>query len=631
MRYLNPRRSRGAVGKTVSHRRYQVAVIFVLVSFLLLSLQLLRVTVFAAGEYSRYANSESLQTVSLPALRGSIYDRFGAPLALTVALKSVTADPVMVTDPNKESVLLAKILPLPQPQIHADLITAGQFVYVQRLIPQAQSSAIQQLIDKGQLPGITLVDDQSREYPQAPSAQSVLGMTNTFGAGISGLEYQYNSSLTGKNGSETYKVTASGTPVPDGMLSYVPARPGSSLHLTIDSTLQYFVEKTLAGEIASSNAIGGTAVIMDVATGQILAMANLSANPLPGRPNTPAGFPAQAIPVDSPRSQPAESWMNSAIASVYEPGSVAKIATMTAALEDHVITPSTVLQVPDHIMVAGTLFHDAETHPTQPMTPGEIMGQSSNVGTIMIAKRLGKTVITNSFLRYGWGKPTGLNFPGETAGYLRSLSAWSGTAIGSVPIGQDEAVTPLQVLDSYNAIANGGVMVTPKLVLSVQRPDGTLVVPKSAAPKRIESKFTASEVTQLLENAVKSNGTAPAAAIPGYTIAGKTGTSQKPWPTFSGYQPGAFWGTFVGYLPAAHPVLSAIVMLDQPTPIYGGLVAAPVFSRIMTYALQRYGVTPSGQILARSALNPKPIQHHGQSHDNVTVGRGKAGWQPLPR
>jgi cell division protein FtsI/penicillin-binding protein 2 len=561
-----------------------------------------------------------------------MFDRFGTPLALTVSLQSATADPVLVTNPNVEASRLSPILHIAEPVLHQLLISPDQFVYLKRLLPDSASKKIQKMIDQGSLPGIKLITEQTRLDPQAPLASSVIGETNSFGGGISGLEYQYNDILKGTPGSETYTVTANGSRVPDGTISYVPPRSGSTLNLTIDSTLQYYTEKALAGQIQASHAIGGTAIVMDVRTGQILTMANLTANPLPSAgapPNVPT-----AVPVDSPRSFPSESWTNDAIAAVYEPGSVAKIATFTAALEHHVITPSSVFQVPDQLMIDGTLFHDAETHPTQAMTPAEILGQSSNIGTIMVAKKLGKYAITKSFERYGWGEPTGLNFPGESVGYLRKVSQWSGTAIGSVPIGQDEAVTPLQVLDSYNAIANRGVMVTPKLVLSVDRPNGTKVTPASPKPRRIEKASIAATMTSLLTHAVAANGTAPAAAIPGYTIAGKTGTSQKPWPNRAGYQPGAFWATFVGFVPAQHPVLSAIVMLNQPTPIYGGSVAAPVFSKIMTFALQRYGIRPNGSIVGVSLPRPstKIRQQTGRSSVPPVVSlRSGARWFPVPR
>lgn len=578
-------------------KRVSVTIAGSLIGFLFLFGQLVRVTMLPDSQILGYANSEVLKTVTIPAARGEIEDRYGKPLAFSVNLKSVVADPQQVTNPEAEAALLSPLLGMGQAQIRDLLIMPGQFEYIKRLVPHTISASLQQLIDESKLPGITLIQESERVYPQEPLAEAVIGQTNTFGQGISGLEYQYNSQLQGTSGSETYKVTNTNIAVPDGVVSYKPPVPGSTLKLTLDSTLQYYVEKVLASEMEVSRAIGGTAVVMDVKTGQILAMVSLSAPPLPGTPATPKGFPQGATPVDAKVSLPTESWVNTAVDSVYEPGSVAKIATFTAALEHHVITPTSKFLVPDQLYIDGARFHDAEPHPTEIMPVGQILGQSSNIGTIMIAEKLGKYIITKSFARYGWGQSTGLNFPGETYGFLKNPATWSGTAIGSVPIGQDEAVTPLQVLDSYNAVANGGVMVTPKLVEKIIEPNGQSITPYSRPPKRIVSAKVASEMRSLFENAVKANGTAPAAAIAGYQVAGKTGTSQKPWPSLPGYQPGAFWGTFVGFVPASNPVLSAIVELNQPTPIYGGSVAAPVFSQIMTYALQRYGIEPNGEIV----------------------------------
>ncbi len=322
------------------------------------------------SQISAYANSEVLKTTAIPAARGEITDRYGKPLAFSVYLKSVVADPAQVTNPNSEAAILAPVIGMSPARIRALLILPNQFTYIRRLVPSSVSTKVQQLINSSKLPGISLVQESERIYPQHPLAEAVIGQTNAFGQGISGLEYQYNSALEGKAGSETYKVTNTNISVPDGVVSYTPPVPGATLRLTIDSTLQYYVEKVLASEMETSRAIGGTAVVMDVKTGQILAMASLSAPPLPGAPLTPPGFPSGATPVDARVSLPTESWINTAVDSVYEPGSVAKIATFTAALEHHVITPTSKFLVPDQLYVGGTRFHDAESHPAPAMPAG---------------------------------------------------------------------------------------------------------------------------------------------------------------------------------------------------------------------------------------------------------------------
>jgi cell division protein FtsI (penicillin-binding protein 3) len=342
--------------------------------------------------------------------------------------------------------------------------------------------------------------------------------------------------------------------------------------LTIDRNLQYDAEQAVSNEIVTSNARGGVAVVMDSRTGDILAMANMVAGA--------GGSP----PVQAPN--------NSALTSVYEPGSVTKVVTIGGALQDHVVTPDQRFTVPDSTRVAGSEFHDAEGHPTQSMSVSDILAQSSNVGTIGIAQQLGKDKL-NSYLRaFGLGKRTGLGFPGESAGLLLNPKHESGTDVATVPIGQGEAVTAVQMLDAYNAVANGGLFVPPRLVQATVGSDGSQHAVSAARPHRIVSTSTAQQLTTMLQQVVQS-GTGTTAAVTGYSVAGKTGTAQKPLVNRPGYQPGAYMATFVGFVPAQQPAITAIVVLDQPTPIFGGVVAAPVFAQIAQYELRHLGIPPA--------------------------------------
>ncbi len=573
------------------HRTRALSVLFV-TSAMILILRLVSLSLAPATHYGGFVQTESSAVIPINSYRGQITDASGQVLALSVPAKSVVADPLQITDPVVESHLLATDMMMQQTQLRLAMLQSTQFVYLARLIPDSQARKISEQISSGLLPGISLITEQKRVYPAGPELSPVLGTTNSFGQGIAGLEYQFNNLLSGHNGSKVENVSVSGLPLPAGTVSYTPAVNGDNIQLTVDSGLQYVTERALAAQVEATKALSGVAIVMDVKTGNILALANVSAPPLPGQ----VVSANSAVPVGAQRSLPAEAPTNLATNSVYEPGSVVKLAVFTAALEHRVVKPTTILTVPDHMLIDGSLFHDAEPHPVENLSVGQILGQSSNIGTIEIAKRLGKTALNASMIRFGWGIPTGLAFPGASQGYLDPPSRWSGTAIGSVPIGQDEALTPLQILDAYNAIANGGIMEPPKLVKSITTPDGKVVKIQTPAAHRIVSVGISKTIAGLLQNAITADGTAPSAAIPGYTIAGKTGTSQKPWPTASGYQPGAFWATFVGFAPAQHPVLSAYVMLNQPDQIYGGVVAAPVFSHVMSYALAKYGVLPDGQI-----------------------------------
>jgi cell division protein FtsI (penicillin-binding protein 3) len=284
---------------------------------------------------------------------------------------------------------------------------------------------------------------------------------------------------------------------------------------------------------------------------------------------------------------------NLALTQVYEPGSVFKLVTFSAALQDGIISPDEVFTVPNSLTIDGWVFHDAENHPTERLTATQILAQSSNIGTIEIAQQLGVGRLAAQIGTLGYGRSTGLGFPAESPGLVKSdPGSWSVSDIGSTPIGQDDAVTAQQVLDMVNTVATGGVFVPPRLVRATVAADGAVSASRARPTHRSLSPVVASELTTMMEQVVQ-DGTAVIAGVPGYTVAGKTGTAQIPDPVHGGYQSGAYMATFAGFAPAEHPALSAIVVLDQPSPIFGGIVAAPVFSQIMRYALHRYAIAIS--------------------------------------
>lgn len=589
------RKSHNKGGKLVSPRRIFALKIVVGLSLLALVFQLLHVTVFPNSRYVSLAKAEGSATVSVQAPRGAILDRNGNQLAVSIPKKTVVADPSIVTNPLKEASILSKILGTPESQIRSALIVPGQFSYVQHLIGNAQAKKIQNLISSGSLPGISLVNELTRFNPNGTLAAPVLGTLGPSGNPLSGLEYQFRNLLDGTPGQKVVTVSVSGSPLPAGVTDLVPPKPGDNLVLGLDKAIQFNTEQVLGAEIVKSQALSGSAIIMDPKNGQILAMANLI-----GTTGASSGGSSRAVKPNGSNSNStakitgfAEAPTNMAVTNVYEPGSVAKIATFAAALENHVITPQSKVVVPPYLMIDGSNFHDAEVHGTEVLSPEQILAQSSNIGTIIIAQHLNKYIITNSFLNFGWGKKTGLGFPGETSGFLVNPAKWSGTAIGSVPIGQDEAVSALQVLDSYNAIANNGVMVTPHFVDRVIPQDGKPAYNWPLQKRKVVSPTIAATMQQLLSGTVSANGTAPLALVPGYKILGKTGTAQIPYPNKPGYQPGAFMATFVGFTQGTSTPLSAIVVLEHPNPIYGGSVAAPVFSQIMSYALRQMGIAPT--------------------------------------
>ena len=575
--------------------------VVLLVIFVALVARLVAVQEFSHTHYASLSRSELSQIVTLPALRGGIYDRNGEVLALSVAKKTVVADPFLIKKPLQTADALSPVLGIPVAQLVPELSEHSGFVYLAHRIDSATAAKVSAL----GLNGIDLIDESERVEPDGQTAQPVIGSVQADGKGGSGLEYQYQSLLAGKAGSEDLLTAPDGVALPGASSTGKAAKPGTGLELTVDESIQYVAEQALGAEIVASQATSGSAVVMDVKTGDILAMANLQATPTP-TPAPASGSAAAQTVADTTASAtsgdasvggsastlPAgvsESPSNAALTQVYEPGSVFKLVTFSAALASGVISPNQDFTVPDALPLGTYTFHDAEDHGTENLSATDIIAQSSNIGTIEIAEQLGENRLLNQINNLGFGKPTGLHFPGESQGLVPNASQWSGSSIGSTPIGQADAVTVQQVLDAYNAVANGGEFVAPRLVRATVAPNGSVHAEPAAATHRVIDPTTNAALVKMLESVV-STGTGVEAAIDGYTVAGKTGTAQMPDPTHGGYLPGAFVGSFAGFAPAENPVLSCIVVLNHPTPIYGGSVAAPVFSTIVQYALQHYGI-----------------------------------------
>jgi cell division protein FtsI (penicillin-binding protein 3) len=567
--------------------------------FVGLGVRLVAVQELSHQHYALLSTSELSQTVAVPAARGGIYDRNGEVLAESVTRQTVVADPLLITHPAVIADALAPVLGLPTDQLRSELTEQSGFVYLAHRVSDAVAAKVRGL----DLTGINLIPEAQRVEPDGQLAQPVVGTTGWDGNGTSGLEYQYQSLLAGRAGTEDLLESPDGVALPGGAAGHaVPARAGTGLELTIDESVQYIAEQALGAEIAASHAYSGTAVVMDVRTGDIVAMADLqatdgtattgsSAHPPPA-PSSASPTPSGATLVSGDDTLPAgveEAPSNSAVTQVYEPGSVFKLVTFSAALADNLVTPGQVIDVPAELRMGTYTFHDAESHGTEDLTAANVLAQSSNIGTIEIAERLGENALLAQISNLGFGRPTGLDFPGESEGLVPGASTWTQTSIGSTPIGQDDAVTAQQILDAYNAVANGGVFVAPRLVRGTVSASGAVAPAPASATHRVISPTTDAQLVSLLEGVVAS-GTGTEAAIDGYTVAGKTGTAQIPDPNHLGYISGAYVGSFAGFAPAQDPVLSAIVVLDHPTPIYGGAVAAPVFSTIMSYALHHYGI-----------------------------------------
>lgn len=570
----NTRRTRG------KNRRgpFGTFTIVVVVCAIALGLQLVRVQLFDGSKYASYGISETQASVILPATRGAIYDRNGDLLAASVTRYNVISDDMFVTDAAAAAASLAPILHVGMVQLTALLSERHNgYVVLAREITSSQQSAVAAL----GLAGITFQTGSLRVSPGGALFQPVLGQVNTLNEGFSSLEYAYNAVLNGKSGREIVAVDPAGSVLPSGAKNVVPAQQGESLVLTIDEPLQNEVTKDVAAQMVATHASSGIAVIEDVHTGEILAMVDLVRGPKNVIEPAPDNF---------------------AFTSVYQPGSVMKLAAFSYALQYHLITPNTPFVVPYSMNVGGYTFQDAEVHPTEVLPVKQILAQSSNIGTIKIARLLGMARLGEALSALGFGRPTGVNWPGESAGLVGSPSQWVGSDAASVPIGTGVAVTPMQILDAFNSVANGGVFVQPKLVADTIDATGQ-ERPTPAAKTRVALlPSTVKQLVPMLAGVVcDETGTALLARIPGYTVAGKTGTAQVPSPTGPGYVPGDWNASFVGFVPAEAPKLSGIVILNHPTPIYGGTVSAPVFAEVMQYALRHFDIPPPTAVSALSA------------------------------
>jgi cell division protein FtsI/penicillin-binding protein 2 len=592
-------------------RRSRALRIILLLVFVALVLRLVDVQEFSHQHYASLSTAELTQTITVPALRGGIYDRNGEVLAESVTRQTVVADPFLIKDPGSEASALAPVLGVPDAQLRSEMTEDSGFVYLAHRV----SSSVADKVTALDLTGINLIAEAQRVQPDGQLAQPVVGSVRGDGVGGGGLEYQYQSLLAGTAGTEQLLESPGGVALSQTTGSSTSAKPGTGLELTLDESVQYVAEQALGAEIVASHATSGIAIVMDVKTGDVLAEANLDATPPVGG-TTGGTTPAAATvadqttlaantvadqsaadqsaatvtsPVDTLPAGVEEAPSNSAVTQVYEPGSVFKLVTFSSALQSGVIGPNQDFTVPGSLPMGTYTFHDAEDHGTETLTAADILAQSSNIGTIEIAEQLGETRLLAQIANLGFGKPTGLDFPGESEGLVPGAGQWTGTSIGSTPIGQDDAVTAQQLLDAYNAVANGGVLVQPRLVRGIVDANGSVTPVAPSLSRRVIDPTTNAELTTMLEGVV-ANGTGTSAAIDGYTVAGKTGTAQIPNPDNLGYVPGAYMASFAGFAPAQDPVLSALVVLDHPTPIYGGAVAAPVFSTIMEYALHHFGI-----------------------------------------
>ncbi|MGB8180248.1 MAG: penicillin-binding protein 2 [Acidimicrobiales bacterium] len=580
--------SRSARKRPPGPRRLLLLRALLAAAFCALGVRLFFLQVVDHAHYAALSVEQVKETLTTTALRGGVYDRDGQTLAISRPTSLVVADDFQIKNPSQEAQAMSPLVHVPLAQLTALLSRQSGYVVVNNALDLSDGRRVSSLA----FPGIVVQDSSVRTYPDGTLATSLLGGVNAAGSGTTGVEYEYQKLLAGQTGVTREFVSASGVNLPASHSTVIrPAKPGVGLELTIDSSLQYVAERDLARQLQSEDGLTGLAVVMDVKTGQILADASLvntktSAGALGPIPSW--GKSVGYAGID-------QTINNLPFSQAYEPGSVFKVVTFSAALQAGLITPSTVFTVPNSVVVGGRYFHDAENHGLEHLTATEVLAQSSNIGTYEIGMRVGESGILAQVERLGFGQTTAIDFPDETSGLLVNAANWYASDRVALPIGQVDAVPAIQVLDAYNAIANGGVFVEPKLVRAYVSPDGAMKATAPSATRVVLSKSADAAMIKMLEQVVL-DGTGTEAIIPGYTVAGKTGTATIPLPGQDKLT-NSYNATFVGFAPAQNPILSMIVVIQRPlNDIYGGSVSAPVFQEIMSYALHHYGIPSNGAI-----------------------------------
>jgi len=567
--------------------------------FGLLTAQLIRVQVIQANHYQSKAANEMESTRVIPAPRGDITDINGVPFARSVAAISVVVDQTQISDPARVANFVAPILGLSVSEVQSSITGSRKYSMVLKngrpiLWEQLTQKIYEynQSLDKNQLDKriIGFFPERSyiREYPSGSLISSLVGFVRANGVGATGLEYSLNSMITGVDGRYSY-AGGNGAEIPGSQREIIDAKAGTSVRLTIDRDVQWVAAQAIAEAVKKANALSGTVIVMDPRTGAILAHATAPTFD----PNNTKNLTQNLI-------------RNPSVQDVYEPGSTGKVMTLAAALEEKRITPDTVFSVPYSIKRGGSTFHDHEKHPVQHLTSSGILAVSSNTGTIKIGELMSHDTLHDYLLKFGIGSKTGSGLPGESAGLLRKVSDWSGTTAPTVAFGQGYSVTAMQATSVFATIANNGVRVTPTVIAGTRDASGNFSPNKSQTTQRVISEDTAVKMRVMMENVVSAQGTAPTAAIPGYRVAGKTGTAMRYNQKTGGYS--GYTASFIGFAPADAPRYVINVTLQDPrNGHYGGALGGPVFKKVMTFVLQSKHVPPTNTVVTPVALNREEL------------------------
>ena len=559
---------------------------FLLVAFssllLVIAARLVYVQVIAAPTYAAKATAQRMRDIELPPLRGTIYDREGEALARSVAARTVYAAPNTVKDKAATARALAAVLGGSSAGYQAKLSKDTGFVYIARKIDMGTATKLEAL----KLEGIGMLEDSKRVYPSGDLGSQVLGFVGVDGKGLAGIEKRYDSVLAGTPGVLLGERDPYGRPIPGGVQKSVDPVDGHDIVLSIDKDIQYHAQTELAAAVKKWGAQGGSVTIMNPKDGEIYAMVS-----------TP-GFD----PNDYQHANPA-GFRNRPVSDAYEPGSTIKSVTAASVIDKGLFTPDSMFHLPPTLTIAGRTIHDAEGRGSVDWSLSQIVTNSSNVGAVKMGLKLGKQGLYDAFKRFGLTETTGVDYPGEARGWLPPTQLWSKTSIANIPFGQGLSATPLQLARAVSAIANGGMLVTPHFLLDVPQETSKQV---DWPTRRACSQRAAVTTTNILKHVV-TEGTGKAAAVPGYVVAGKTGTAQVALPNGLGYASGRYISSFIGYLPADDAQLLIEVKLDEPSnAIFGGVVAAPTFATLAQFCCDHLKIAPTNAQSVITSGSPVP-------------------------
>ena len=583
---------------SLAHKRIRGLVLILAVVMFMFGLRLVQVQALQAGNYRELAVNEMEKVRTLQAPRGDITDINGVPFARSVAATSIVVDQTQITDPAKVAAFVAPILNMKVQEVQVAVTGTRKWNMVARNAKPATWLKLSDALDqynsrfKAMSPDriIGFFPERSyvREYPSGNLIASLIGFVNHDGIGATGLESSMNSKIKGIDGKYSY---ANGykAEIPGSQSEIIPAQSGTSIRLTVDRDIQWVASKAIAEVVKSSRALSGTVIVMDPKTGHILAHAT-----------APTFDPNDTTKVSLVAMR------NPSVLDVYEPGSTGKVMTIAAAIEEKKITPQTVLTIPDKLKRSVKVFRDHEPHPTQRLTTAGVLAVSSNTGSIKIGEMISNDKLYDYLTKFGIGSKTGSGLPGESRVILPKVADWSGTTAPTVAFGQGYSVTAMQATSVFATIANDGVRVSPTVIAGTSDSSGNYTPSATRESVRVISPETASQMRLMMESVVSASGTAPSAAIPGYRVAGKTGTAQRIDDTCGCYR--GYTASFIGFAPADKPAYVISVTIQDPKGLHwGGYLGGPVFKKVMSFVLQTKGIAPTGTVVDPLPLNEKAL------------------------